>query len=144
MPIRIEVAREGGINLVPVDHCVRAFMALFEDGLEGGIYHIANPRSTRIEDLIGYSKRHFRFEGMEACGPEAFLGQPKNALEVLYDTYLEIYRPYMQDERRFEATNAAPILEKHGLVCPAFDFGIFSRCMTYAVEADWGARLFPG
>jgi nucleoside-diphosphate-sugar epimerase len=143
MPIRIEVAREGGINLVPVDHCVRAFMALFEDGLDGGIYHIANPRSTRIEDIIGYGKRHFRFEGIEPCGPEAFSGRPKNALEILYDSYLEVYRPYMQDERRFEAANAAPVLEKHGLVCPAFDYGIFSRCMAYAVEADWGSKLFP-
>jgi len=143
MPIRIEVAREGGINLVPVDHCVRAFMALFEDGLEGGIYHIANPRSTRIEDIIGYGRRHFRFDGIEPCGPESFAGRPKNALEILYDSYLEVYRPYMQDERRFEATNAAPILEKHGLVCPAFDYGIFSRCMAYAVDVDWGSKLFP-
>jgi len=143
MPIRIEVAREGGINLVPVDHCVRAFMALFEDGLEGGIYHIANPRATRIEEIIGYGKRHFRFEGIEPCGPESFAGRPKNALEILYDSYLEVYRPYMQDERRFEATNAAPILEKHGLVCPAFDYGIFSRCMAYAVDVDWGSKLFP-
>ncbi len=142
MPIRIEVAREGGINLVPVDHCVRAFMALFEDGCEGGIYHIANPRPTRIEDIIGYGKRHFRFEGIEPCGPEAFIGRQKNALEILYDTYLEVYRPYMQDERRFEATNAAPILEKHGLVCPTFDYEVFARCMTYAVEVDWGSKLF--
>ncbi len=144
MPIRIEVARQGGLNLVPVDHCVRAFMALFEDALEGGVYHIANPRSTPIEDLIAYATRHFDLSGIEACGPGSFAGRPRNALEVLYDSYLEIYRPYMQDLRTFDAANAAPILEKRGLVCPAFDHGVFDRCMSYAVEVDWGSKLFAG
>jgi nucleoside-diphosphate-sugar epimerase len=142
MPIRIEVAHEGGINLVPVDHCVRAFMAIFEDGLDGGIYHIANPRSTRIEDLVAFGRRHFQLEGIETCGPEAFAARPKNALEVLYDSYLEVYRPYMQDTRSFDTANAAPILEKRGLVCPVFDYAIFSRCMDYAVERGWGSALF--
>jgi nucleoside-diphosphate-sugar epimerase len=141
MPIRIEVAREGGINLVPVDHCVRAFMAIFEDGLDGGIYHIANPRSTRIEDLVAYGKRYFGIEGIETCGPEAFATRPKNALEILYDSYLEVYRPYMQDTRSFEAARAAPILERHGLACPEFDYEIFARCMDYAVEMNWGSKL---
>ena len=143
MPIRIEVAREGGINLVPVDHCVRAFMAILEDGLEGGIYHIANPRPTRIEDIVAFAKRHFRLEGIETCGPEGFAGRPKNALEVLYDSYLEAYRPYMQDLRTFEVTNAAPCSRRRGLDCPDFDYEIFARCMDYAVAADWGSRLAP-
>jgi hypothetical protein len=49
----------------------------------------------------------------------------------------------MQDLRTFEIKNAAPALEKRGLVCPEFDYGIFARCMEYAAETDWGARLFP-
>lgn len=142
MPIRIEVAPGGGINLVPIDHCVRAFMAIMEDGLEGGIYHIAGPGPTTIEDLVAFGKRRFRLAGIETCGPGGFVGRPKNALEVLYDAYLEVYRPYMQDTRSFETTNAAPILEKRGLVCPGFDYETFKRCMDFAVEVDWGTRLF--
>jgi nucleoside-diphosphate-sugar epimerase len=142
MPIRIEVGREGGINLVPIDHCVDVFMAIMEAGLEGGIYHIVNSRATRIEDIVGHAKRLFRLEGVETCGPEAFGARPKNALETLYDTYLDVYRPYMQDLRTFEIENAAPILEQRGLVCPEFNYDTFARCMTYAVETDWGARLF--
>ena len=141
MPMRIAVGSEGGINLVPVDHCVRAFMAIFEDGLDGGIYHIANPRLTRIEDIVAYAKRYFGLEGIEACGPEAFALRPKNALETLYDASLDAYRPYMQDTRSFDRANVAPILEKRGLVCPVFDYEVFSRCMRYAVEMDWGANL---
>ena len=142
MPIRIDAGRGGGINLVPVDHCVKAFMAVFEDGLDGGIYHIANPRVTTLAELVAFGKRRFQMEGIEACGPESFAARPKNTLEVLYDSYLEIYRPYMQDTRMFDMANAAPFLGKRGIVCPAFDYGIFSRCMDYAVEAEWGARLF--
>ena len=143
MPIRIEVGREGGINLVPIDYCVDVFMAILEDCLEGGIYHIVNARPTRIEDLVDHAKRLFRLGGIETCGPEAFGAQPKNALENLYDSYLEPYRPYMQDLRIFEIKNAAPVLGKRGLVCPVFDYDIFARCMTYAIETGWGTRLFP-
>jgi nucleoside-diphosphate-sugar epimerase len=141
MPIRIEAGREGGLNLVPVDHCVRAFMAILEDGLDGGIYHIASPHATMIEDIVAYAKRFFDLDGIEACGPCDFAGRPKNTLENLYDSYLETYRPYMQDLRSFDDTNAAPILARRGLVCPAFDYAMFARSMQYAVDVDWGAKL---
>jgi nucleoside-diphosphate-sugar epimerase len=141
MPLRIEIGG-GGINLVPVDHGIAAFMAVFEDGIGGGIYHIAGAAPTRLEDIVAYTKRFFRLEGIETCGPEAFAGRPRNALEILYDSYLETYRPYMQETRSFDMTNAAPILDRHGLVCPAFDYDVFARCMAYALEADWGSKLF--
>jgi hypothetical protein len=48
----------------------------------------------------------------------------------------------MQETRSFDMTNAAPILDRHGLVCPAFDYDVFARCMAYALEADWGSKLF--
>lgn len=143
MPIRIEVGREGGINLVPIDHFVDVFMAILEDGLEGGVYHIVNSRPTRIEDIVDHAKRLFRLDSIETCGPEAFDARPKNALETLYDSTLDVYRPYMQDLRAFEIKNAAPVLERHRLVCPEFDYDVFARCMSYAVETGWGARLFP-
>ena len=143
MPIRIEVGREGGINLVPIDYCVDVFMAILEDCLEGGIYHIVNSRATRIEDIVDQAKNLFRLDGVETCGPEAFDARPKNALETLFDTYLDPYRPYMQDLRTFEIKNVSPVLERHGLVCPEFDYDVFARCMSYAVETGWGTRLFP-
>jgi nucleoside-diphosphate-sugar epimerase len=142
MPLRIETSGRGGINLVPIDHCVRAFMAIMEDGLDGGIYHLANPRPTGIAELIAFGTRHFQLEGIEACGPEVFAARPKNALEILFDSYLDVYRPYMQDTRSFDTANAAPILEKRGVVCPVFDYEVFSRCMDYAVEVGWGSKLF--
>ena len=143
MPIRIEVGREGGINLVPIDYCVDVFMAILEDCLEGGIYHIVNSRATRIEDIVDQAKNLFRLDGVETCGPEAFGARPKNALETLFDTYLDPYRPYVQDLRTFEIKNVSPVLERPGLVCPEFDYDVFARCMEYAVETGWGTRLSP-
>jgi nucleoside-diphosphate-sugar epimerase len=141
MPLRIEVGRAGGINLVPIDHCVDVFMAILEDGLDGGIYHIVNPGATKIATIVDHAKRLFRLDGIEACGPEGFGGRPKNVLETLYDAYLDVYRPYMQDVRTFEVKNAAPALESRGLECPTFSYELFARCMEYARETDWGARF---
>lgn len=143
MPLRILVGREGGLNLVPIDYCVDVFMAILEDGLDGGIYHIVNPRLTKIEDVVDHVKRLFCMDGIEACGPEGFDARPKNGLETLYDAYLDIYRPYMQDLRTFEIRNAAAVLEKRALECPELTYDVFARCMEYAVETGWGTRLFP-
>lgn len=143
MPLRMEAGGGGGINLVPIDHCVDAFTAVMDECLDGGIYHIVNSRSTRIEDIVRYAKRLFRLDGIEACDGAAFAARPRNALEILYDSYLEAYRPYMQDLRTFEDGNAAALFEKRALECPEFTYDVFARCMGYAVEADWGTRLFP-
>ena len=143
MPLRIEAGDAGGINLVPIDFCVQALTAVIEDSLDGGIYHIVNPKPTKIGDIVGYAKRFFRLDGIEACVGAAFEARARTALETLYDSYLEPYRPYMQDFRTFEVKNAAASLKKRDLECPEFTYDVFARCMEYAVETDWGARLFP-
>ncbi len=143
MPIRFEAGGEGGINLVPVDFFVRAFRAVFEDELEGGIFHIVNPRTTPIGDVVSYTRRYFNLAGLEARGPDAFAASPRNALERLYDSTLDAYRPYMSDTRSFDDARSAAARGRRGLVCPGFDYAVFARCMDYAVETDWGAKLFP-
>jgi hypothetical protein len=47
----------------------------------------------------------------------------------------------MRDARVFATDASGPFLEKHALVCPEFDFDLFSKCMAYAVESGWGSRL---
>jgi hypothetical protein len=142
IPLRLETASRGGINLVPVDHFTRAFLALMEGAPDGGIFHIINGRATRLEDLIDYSSRLFRMTGIRACAPEEFEASPRNPLELLYERYVEAYGPYMRDTRVFEKVKSGPILERNGLMCPEFDYDVFTRCMTFAVEAGWGTRLF--
>jgi nucleoside-diphosphate-sugar epimerase len=142
LPLRIATSRRGGLNLVPVDYFTAAFLALLEDAPEGGIFHIVNGAPKRIDDLVGYSCRLFRMTGIRACEPEEFGKAPRNALETLYERYVEAYGPYMRDSRVFDTAKSRPILESRGIVCPEFDYDIFARCMNYAVEVGWGSRLF--
>lgn len=142
LPLRIEVAGGGGLDLVPIDHFTEAFLALMEGTPGGGVFHIVNGRPKRIEDIIDYSCRLFRMTGIKACGPEEFRERPRNPLEALYDRTVEAYGPYMRDTRVFETARSRTILEARGLVCPEFDYGIFARCMNYAIETGWGSRLF--
>jgi nucleoside-diphosphate-sugar epimerase len=142
LPIRVPVAENGGLNLIPVNYFTKAFAVLMEDCLEGGIFHITNERLTRIEDLIDYSQRLFGIEGLGPYQNPADNAVPRNALEILYDRYLEVYLPYMRDTRILDNQKARSILSKREVVCPDFDFEVFSRCITYAMKCEWGSKLF--
>jgi nucleoside-diphosphate-sugar epimerase len=141
LPLRIEVAEQGGINLIPVDYFTDAFLALWEGAPDGGVFHVVNPKLKRIEELIDYSCRLFRMTGIRACLASEFEQAPRNPLEIVYDHYLEAYGPYMRDTRVFQTDRSAPVLQAQGLECPDFDYDMFKRCMTFAVEADWASPL---
>jgi nucleoside-diphosphate-sugar epimerase len=144
LPLRVETTCAGGVNLVPIDYFVASFVAIMEGRHDGGIFHIVNDRLVTIETLAEYTRRFFGVEGIRAVPSEAFAGAPKNALEKLFDRFAEAYGPYMKDTRVFENGRTAAILATRGIICPDFDYETFSRCMRYAVEAAWGARLFGG
>jgi len=141
LPMRIEVAEQGGVNIIPVDHLTNAFLALLEGAPEGGIFHIAGDKLTRIEDFVEYTSRLFRLSGIRACTGAEFAATPRNQLETLYEHYTRAYAPYMRDTRVFATANADSILEPNGITCPEFDYEVFKRCMLYAVETGWGTRL---
>jgi nucleoside-diphosphate-sugar epimerase len=142
LPIRVEVQENGGLNLVPIDYFVHAFMAIMEECKDGAVFHIVSQRPKQISDIIGHIRRLFKISGMEPCRAEAFVEKPRNALEILFETYLEVYGPYMRDERIFADQNAQAILSRKNVTCPDFDFDVFSRCMKYAIECKWGTELF--
>jgi len=144
MPIRIMVENGGGINVVPVDFFVRAFGAIRERGVDGGIFHLVNSRQTRIEDIIEYTQALFHIRGISACPAPEMEGKPRNALEAVMETYLEAYGPYIRDRRVFGEEMAGPILAGKGIRCPDLSFDVFKRCLDYAVQCGWGTRLFQG
>lgn len=141
LPLRIEVVREGGINLIPVDYFTDAFLTIMEGAPDGGIFHLVNDRVTRIEEVIDYTCRLFRMTGITSCGPEAFVAVPRNAIEMLFDHYVEPYLPYIRDARSFEATNSRLLLRRSGVRCPEFDYEMFARCILFAIEAGWRSPL---
>ncbi len=140
LPIRIEVSNGGGVNLIPIDYFVNAFTSIMGECMDGGIFHIVSQKLTRMEDLIDYTRRLFKVSGMEPCPAEDYDEKSKNALEILFDTYIEIYGPYMRDTRIFDNRKSQAILSKKGVVCPDFDFEVFSRCMNFAVACGWGDK----
>jgi hypothetical protein len=138
MPIRIEADASGGINLIPVDFFTAAFFAIMESAISGGIFHITNNNITPVSDIIDYTQRYFHITGLQAVRPEDFPSESRNSLEILFNRYTQIYRPYMKDERIFDSGKAAAILKATGISCPDFDYPIFSTCMQYAEAANWG------
>jgi nucleoside-diphosphate-sugar epimerase len=142
IPIRIAVDDESGLNAIPVDFFVRAFGAIRKEAVNG-VFHIVNSRRTKIEDIIGFAQKIFRIRGISACPAEEMEGKPRNALEAVFETYLEAYRPYMRDRRLFGSDRAGSIFDRKGIRCPDLSYEIFKICMDYGVQSGWGARLFP-
>jgi nucleoside-diphosphate-sugar epimerase len=141
LPIRLEVNADGGINLIPIDFFLQAFLAVMEESLEGGTFHIVNRRVKKIEELIDYTQRLFQISGIRAASPQDFEKVPRNGLEILFESYLEAYKPYICESRTFECGKAESILQKRQIACPDLDFDIFSNCLRYAVASGWGAKL---
>jgi nucleoside-diphosphate-sugar epimerase len=142
LPIRLEVKEDGGINLIPIDYFLQAFLAILEECLEGGIFHIVNRRPKKIEEIIDYTQRLFQISGIRATSSQDFSRAPLNPLEILFASYLEAYKPYISDARVFECTQTESILQKRQIACPDMDFAIFSKCLSYAVASEWGGKLF--
>jgi hypothetical protein len=67
----------------------------------------------------------------------------RNALEILFDNFLEIYWPHIFDSREFCHDRADAILSGGSVWCPPFDYPAFYRAMTYAHEVEWGKKLYP-
>lgn len=138
MPMRIETAASRGINLIPIDFFTAAFSAIMEAATDGGVFHITHQRVKPISDLIDYAQEYFKIKGIQAVRPEDFSSGSQNRLEILFNRYTEVYKPYMKDERIFDNSKAAGILDERGISCPDFDYRIFSTCMQYAEAVNWG------
>jgi nucleoside-diphosphate-sugar epimerase len=142
LPMRIEIVEQGGVNIIPVDYFTDSLLALMEATRPGAIFHIASPKLTKIEDISDYSSRLFHLSGISTCTAQELVERPKRPIELLFSHYVGAYGPYMKDTRAFDMTKSAAILGPRGIVCPDFGYDIFSKCMLFAVTAEWGAGLF--
>jgi nucleoside-diphosphate-sugar epimerase len=142
LPIRMEKREGSSINLIPIDFFIDAFFAIMEESLAGDIFHIVSLCSKRLEDLIDYGQRLFKIKGFRTVDKESFEREPVNGLEVLFNSYLDVYQPYLRDTRQFDSKKTEVILKKQNISCPDFNFEVFTRCMEYALLVDWGKKLF--
>ena len=144
LPLRLSSRDEQGINLIPVDHFVRAFMAIREAAPPGGVFHIVNPENTSLERIKDYTRRFFELSGICIASPDEFKARARNGFEELFEKHIRVYGPYLQDTRIFEHARTSALLAERGIVCPEFSYDIYAACMGYALDVDWGRRLFPG
>jgi nucleoside-diphosphate-sugar epimerase len=142
LPVRIESPEGSGLNLIPVDHFIKAFTAIQETTSEGGVFHIVNPRNTAIQKLVEYTQRFFHIKGIRMADQKEFMTHPRNGLELLIENHIQAYGSYMRDNRIFENSKTNAILAKQNIVCPEFNYEIFETCMNYAVSVDWGRLLY--
>jgi nucleoside-diphosphate-sugar epimerase len=142
LPVRIEGLEGSGLNLIPVDHFIKAFMAIQDTTSQGGVFHIVNPRNTTIQKLVDYTQRFFNIEGIRIADRKEFMTYPRNGLELLIENHIKAYGSYMRDNRIFEYSRTAAILAKQNIICPEFNYEIFATCMRYAVDVDWGRFLY--
>ena len=138
IPLRIEKNSDGAVNIIPVDYFVTAFMAIFNESINGGVYHIVNEQYIKVEEIVEYTKRLLNIEGIEVCDPKEFSEKPKNSIEIMYEKLTNMYLPYFFDLRRFDATNTNKILSKYNIKCPEFDYNLFEKIINYAIKTNWG------
>jgi len=141
LPLRVETSADGEINIIPVDFFTRFTLDLVERVLEGGIFHVAAPKGQKIEAIVDHAKRYFGFRGVRCVTSDTFEHSPKSALERLFDKAIGMYKPYMSDPRRFPCQNGRRALGRRFPPCPDFDYGMFRRCMDFALAVQWGKNM---
>jgi nucleoside-diphosphate-sugar epimerase len=137
LPIRLQTHESGVLNIVPIDFVINAFRAILENGTPSGVYHLVNKTPTSLAQVTEFSSEYFRLSGITSCTGETFEAAPRTAIERRLDTFFKIYQPYMSDTRRFDSARADAVLERARVMCPPIDYGLFRRCIDYAMECGW-------
>ena len=140
--IRVGKGKKSSFNLVPVDFVIEACMEIMEKSLDGAIFHLVSRELSRLEEVIAFTEDYFRIKNLFIpVLKEDFKREPKNELERLMDSYMDVYEPYFYDERAFDDERASGILDKEGIRCPKLTYEIFARCVDYAIKLNWGKGL---
>ena len=141
IPIRIGKIDGSLFDLVPIDFAVDGCIAIMKNCLDGDIFHLVSRKPSTLDELILFGEKFFNAAGYKSVLAEDFVNKPRNALENLFDSFINVYEPNFHDDRIFDDTKAGKILDKNNIACPYLDYEIFSRCIKYAIEVDWGRAL---
>ncbi len=135
IPLKIAVAHNGAINLIPIDYFVSATLSILTHAQTGTYYHITSDNPKTVKDIASYCEAFLNIRGIEVVygiAPDT----PLNPPEALFNRFIEPYLPYLSDTRMFARSNTDAATA--GLIPPEFTYDIFQRCMEYAVGANWG------
>ena len=109
-----------------------------ENSLEGDTFHIVSRSPNTLQEMLGYVQDYFNMAGLRAVPSAEFLERPETALEKLGYSFIDVYRPYFCDTRTFEDNKSATIAKNCGIRCPRLDYPLFSKCIDYAIQTNWG------
>lgn len=123
----------GHLNLVPINYLVKAVTTIMESG-ESGIFHIVNPKSDTVEQLLQNISSLYSISGLRVADEEEFHNGP---LQTLINSYMDVYYPYFCDKRSFSDYRTRKILDFHGVQCPELAYDVFKRCMDFAINVNW-------
>lgn len=139
IPIRIPTGtiENPFINLVSIDFVTDACLTIMRDCLQGGIFHIVNDHTTRLKNIITFAQSYLNVQGFEAVTDNSFRAKSKTSLEKRFDSFINVYHPYLCDERVFDTTNADKVLRNKNITSPQIDYKVFSKCIEYAIEMEW-------
>lgn len=140
LPIRIYLPYDGLINLIPVDYFVSAFASIMDNPSPSMIYHLTSGIPSSMAELALYTGRFLAISGIEViCGADTSK-EMRNPAEEIFDHFIEAYRPYLSDRRTFSRNNTDRVTNNRP--APALTYEVFERCMAYAVQTDWGKKIF--
>jgi len=126
----------GRLNLVPINFLVKAITSIMASG-EIGIFHVVNPISNDVEQIIEYIGRHYSISGLEVAD-DVVQGGP---LQTLINSYMDLYYPYFCDKKIFSDYRTREILKPLGIECPELTSDVFKRCMDFGIEAGLVSKI---
>jgi nucleoside-diphosphate-sugar epimerase len=138
MPLKICLPQRGSLNIIPVDYFVQATMKIIDRPNPGGIFHLTNNSPTYLDSVAVFNEKLMKVRGIEIVYG---LPEPgtRNPAEELFDRFMEPYRFYLSDNRKFERENTDMITGN--VHPPEFTFEIFKKCMEYAMSVNWGKSV---
>ena len=138
LPLRIFLPQQGYVNLIPIDYFVDAALQVLEHPQPGGIYHLTSDAPSTMTELAAYCEEFLKLKGIKIVYGEPPPGFRPNPPEALFNKLIEPYRPYLCDTRKFDRSNLHAAAA--GLSPPRLSYGIFERCMAYALAVNWGGE----
>ena len=142
LPIRFDKVDNSVVNLIPIDYLTDACMAIIESNFENRVFNITAKKSRSAQEIYEWMERFLNIEGLCAVPPEDYERQPKTALEKIFESYMDVYKPYVFDTKQFNNENTDKILRAKNIEFPELDYSIFEKCMNYAMEVNWGKKIF--
>ncbi len=140
--LKIQVHREGVLNLIPVDIAVAEMIDLCAAGVRtlSQVFHITSETPVSFCDMFQTVLSAVGIKSFELVGPEADL----TTADRIYNRGLMFYMPYLNNRKIFDRSNVAMHGVDHHQVGFVLDVNRLQKFVRHYLEAQEEARLASG